>query len=434
MIATTTSTRRWIVPFARWLTLRRLRAQAIVLAFCLWGVCAIDFSTAGLFDRAGNVKFQDFLPFYISARLVAQHRSAELYDHTVTQREMLAIVRDPTRVRLTYLYGPQVALFFLPLASLSFPAAARIWAAISVLIYAACIYAIWRRCPNLRAHPGLIAMAALAFPPCFHFFVRGQFSPVILACFTLAYLAMRAHRPWLAGIAFGCLMLKPPFLLAIPLIFLFARAWKIFAALILSAAAQLGLTTLYFGAAVMRSYFDLFLHPARWLAEAELNLAPIQMHSLRAFWTLLVPLPALSLALYVLCSIAAIAAAIAIWKSALPLPLRFSALLFSAVLVDPHLFIYDLAVLAPALLLLADWTLMHDHPALTVLTYLAYILPLFGPISRWTHLQLSVIAFAALLWTLYATSQSTLTRSNPQARSSRSPRSFTSGARDLPAT
>jgi hypothetical protein len=368
-------------------------------------VCAVDFATPGLFDRAGNVKFQDFLPFYISARLIAQHRAAQLYDPTTAHREMLAIVRDPTRIRLTYLYGPQVALLFLPLASLSFPMAARIWTGLSMLIYAACIYAIWRCCPTLRAHPGTVAISALAFPPLFHFFVRAQFSALILACFTLAFLALRAHRPWLAGIAFGCLILKPPFLLAIPLILLFARAWKMFAGLIASAAGQLALTRLYFGATVMRSYLDLFQHPARWLAEAELNLAPIQMHSLRSFWRLLIPPSTVALTLYLVCSIAVIAVAIAVWKSPLPLSLRFSALSFAAVLVNPHLFVYDVLVLAPALLLLADWTLANEHHALTsairILAYLAFVLPLFGPVSRWTHLQLSVIVFAVLLWTLY---------------------------------
>src|ERR1051326_1160478 len=106
------------------------------------------------------------------------------------------------------------------------------------------------------------------------------------------------------------------------------------------------------------------------------------MHSLRSFWTLLVPSPTAALLLYLLCSIAVIALAVAIWKSALPLPLRFSALTFAAALVNPHLFIYDVLVLAPALLLLADWTLANErHPLTPALRALAY--------------------FAALLWTLY---------------------------------
>ena len=59
-----------------WLTPRRIRAQAIVLALCLWGVCAVDYATPGIFDRAGNIKFQDFIQFPISARLIAQGRAS----------------------------------------------------------------------------------------------------------------------------------------------------------------------------------------------------------------------------------------------------------------------------------------------------------------------------------------------------------------------
>jgi hypothetical protein len=33
--------------------------------------------------------------------------------------------------------------------------------------------------------------------------------------------------------------------------------------------------------------------------------------------------------------------------------------------------------------------------------YLAFLLPLFGPLAYWTHLQLSVVVFAAILWNLY---------------------------------
>ena len=58
-------------------------------------------------------------------------------------------------------------------------------------------------CPALRPYPALVAICALAYPPLFHFFVRGQNSALVLACFTAAYLALRAKRNWLAGIALG---------------------------------------------------------------------------------------------------------------------------------------------------------------------------------------------------------------------------------------
>jgi alpha-1,2-mannosyltransferase len=431
--ATTTATTTGSVALA-WLTPRRLRAQALLLAVCLWTVCAVNYSTPGLFDRAANIKFQDFLPTYVSARLIAEHRTAELYDQLATAGEMQVVLHEtvenqPATPLLPNLYGPQVGLLFVPLAHFSFLTAARIWVTISLLIYFASVFAVWKCCPNLRPYSALVAISAIAYPPLFHFFVRGQLSALLLACFTAAYLAFRADKNFLAGLALGFLVFKPPFLLAIPLIFLFPlkwvprrwRAlgnenghsasfrqsgnWPALAGLVLSASAQLAFIAIFFGTAVTRAYLDTLWHASRWIGIVELSLAPIQMHSLRSFWALLLPWPQAALALYVLCSILAILFATAVWRSSSPLAIRFSALTIAAVLANPHLFVYDLLVLAPVLLLLMDWTLGHaesaSHDTLRLLLYLAFILPPLGPISRWTHLQLSVPAFAVLLWILW---------------------------------
>ena len=390
---------------ARWLTPRRIRAQAIILALCLWGVCAVDFATPGLFDRAGNIKFQDFVQFYISAHLIRQGRTDVLYDQHVADQQMRAVVGDQNRVRLPTVYGPQVGLTFVPLARFSFLSAACMWVAISLATVAACLYLIWRSCDTLRPYVPTVVLCALAFPPVFHFFVRGQISALLLVCFSAAFLAFRADHEWLGGIALGFLVFKPQFLVALPLILLLAQAWKACAGLALSAAGQMALTALYFGPAAVRTYFDTMLHMSRWIDLAELVPSPIQMHSLRSFWTLLIPWPDLSLALYLISSIVTILIAAAVWRSGADLALRFTALTLAAVLVNPHIFVYDLLVLAPALLLLADWILAHpQHPSsstLLLLAYLTFMLPLLGPLSRWTHIQLSVPAFAALLCFLW---------------------------------
>jgi hypothetical protein len=395
----------WIGAAANWLTPRRIRAQATILALCLWTVCAVDFATPGLFDRAGNLKFQDFLPLYVSAQIVAQGRASELYDQQAIAESIQTVAGQPIRVRLPNLYGPQVALFVAPLTRFSFPTAARILVAANLLIYFACIYFVWKSCPALRPHFALVTICAIAFPPLFHLFVRGQNSVLALACFTAAYLAFRAKQDWLAGIALGLLVFKPQFLVAIPLVLLLAHAWKPLAGLIIAAGAQLALARIYFGPAVMHAYIGTLWHISRVLGALELSLAPIQMHSLRSFWSLLIPWPQLALAIYILGSIVVIAMAAAVWKSPAPLALRFSALTLAAVLVNPHLFVYDLLVLAPALLLLAGSTLTYPQPAssaaLKSLIYLTFLLPLFGPLSQWTHLQLSVPAFAAVLWLLW---------------------------------
>jgi hypothetical protein len=138
---------------------------------------------------------------------------------------------------------------------------------------------------------------------------------------------------------------------------------------------------------------------------AELSLAPIQMHSLRSFWTLLIPSQHVASALYICSSIVVIALAAVVWRSACPKALRFAVLTLAAILVNPHLFVYDLLVLAPVLLLVVDWAVSNLHgphsSLLLMLSYLAFVLPLLGPLSRWTHIQLTVPVFVAWLSILY---------------------------------
>jgi len=375
------------------------------LAICAWSVIGADFATSGLLDRAGNIKFQDFLQFYISAKLIRQRRLDQLFDPKIAAAELHAIVGQPTKVALPTVYGPQVGLLFLGFSRLSFLAAAVLWVAVSVSVYFSCCYLVWRMCPNLRGSRGLVWAAAVAYPAFFHFVVRGQIAILILVCFVAAFFAFRSGWNFLAGLALGALVFKPQFLVAIPLILIAAGAWRIVAGIVIAAAGQLGATWLYFGTAVMRAYAQTLLHIPNNLSLVEPPFSQAQMHSLRAFWLLLLAWPGLSFGLYVASSIAILTLAVLSWKSPGSSALRFSALVFAAVLVNPHVFVYDLLVLAPVFLLLTDWVLGNPlHPAaarISVLLYLAYLLPLFGPLALLPRLQLSVPAFVALQWTLF---------------------------------
>jgi Glycosyltransferase family 87 len=390
---------------AGWLTPRRIRAHAILLAVCMWSAVAVDFAVPGMMDRAGNIKFQDFLQFYVAGKQIAQGNESRLYDPQILLREMEVLVGHPTDVRLPTVYGPQVGLFFSPFSRFSFLNAARLWVLISVALYFLCSYLLWRVCPALQSSRGLIALLVLAFPPFFHFVVRGQICALLLVCFVGALYAFRAGHDWLGGFCLGSLVFKPQFLIAIGIIFLAARAGQALIGFALAIFAQLGFTWAFFGFGVMHRYIGILLRIGHFMAIVEPGPSLAQMHSLRSFWWLLVPWPALAWSLYLLSCAAVLTFAVACWRSPGPLPLRYSALILAAILVNPHLFVYDLLVLAPALFLLADWSLQNPvhpaAPALRVFLYLAYLLPLFGPLALWTRLQLSVLAFVALQWLLW---------------------------------
>jgi hypothetical protein len=362
-------------------------------------------ATPGLLDRVGNLKGTDFLHFYTLGSLALTHRGADLYN--MKAQSQLAAERVPAAAGIRYLplYPPQLSIFFAPFARLSYPCALTLWLTLSSLIYGVCCYALWRACPNLRKHKLTVVILALAFPAFWHLIAWGQTSALALACFTVGFLALRAQREFLAGLALGCLIFKPQLALAAGLVFVITLNWKIIAGALLSAATQLTAAWLYYGPGPLRDWMHTMLNAPSLLPLLEPR--PYQTHSLRTFWTMLVSWPAASLALYLITALLISALTVACWRSRLSLSLsmRYSALLLATVLLAPHLTVYDLVILASAFLLLSDWIVAQPGHSATLpfklLLYLAFVLPLLGPLAHWTHFQLSVPVMAALLYGIW---------------------------------
>ena len=390
---------------AKWFTARRLRIHGLILALCLWSVYLWNMATPGLLDRVGNLKGTDFLHFYTLGSLALTPRGADLYN--MKAQSQLAAERVPAAAGIRYLplYPPQVSIFFAPFARLSYPCALTLWLTLSSLIYGVCCYALWRACPNLRKHKLTVVILALAFPAFWHLIAWGQTSALALACFTVGFLALRAQREFLAGLALGCLIFKPQLALAAGLVFVITLNWKIIAGALLSAATQLTAAWLYYGPGPLRDWMHTMLNAPSLLPLLEPR--PYQTHSLRTFWTMLVSWPAASLALYLITALLISALTVACWRSRLSLSLsmRYSALLLATVLLAPHLTVYDLVILASAFLLLSDWIVAQPGHSATLpfklLLYLAFVLPLLGPLAHWTHFQLSVPVMAALLYGIW---------------------------------
>ena len=387
----------------RWLTQRRLRAHGLLLALTIWAFYIWTIATPTLRDRNGNLKGTDFLHFYTLGSLALAHRGGLLYD--MDAQAVVAAQRVPNAAGIRYLplYPPQVSLVFAPLAHLSYGRALALWWLCTGMIYWACCYAIWRVCPNLRDFGGTVALVAMAFPAFFHLIAWGQTSALALACFTAGFLLLRDQREFAAGLALGCLIFKPQLALAAAIVFILTGRWRILVGSALSAAAQIAAGIAYYGVEPFRSWLGTLRVVPALLPSFEPR--PYQTHCLRTFWSMLVPWSGAALGLYVVSAIVALAGTIVIWKCQESLSLKYSALLLGTVLVSPHLTVYDLVILAPAILLLTDWLISHPSASqgTGTLIYLVCVLPLLGPCTRWTHIQLSVIAMAALLYFIWRT-------------------------------
>lgn len=388
---------------APWLTTRRVRIHGILLAIGIWTAYVINLNTPGLHDRSGLIKGADFLHFYTLGTLAREDRGDLLYD-MFAQRDLLQkIVPEARGYLYVPLYGPQVSLFFSPFARLSYASALAVWLVVNALIYAGCCHTLWRNCPNLTQHGLTVFLVAIAFPGISQLLTWGQSSGLALLFFTLTYLALRNRHDFLAGIALGCLIFKPQLGLAAAVVFIVTKQWRVIVGAGLSALLQLAIGWLRYGTNVMRDYLAALRHTGQVMALLEPR--PYQTHSLRTFWTMILPWTNIAFVFYVVSAIAILILLVRGWKNRNELNMRFGTLLIATVLVSPHLTVYDLVILAPAFLLLVDWTL--NYPAekeslrLQLLIYSCFILFLLGPIVRMIHIQFSVLAMTAMVLIAY---------------------------------
>ncbi len=375
-----------------------IRAQSAVLCACLAVVALVDWSTPGPLDRSGQIKGPDFIGFYVLGAVARDRGVQALYDPATERSAQARLIPEAEGVQYLPVYGPQVYLFFSPFAAWPYERALFAWTFASALLYAGCCALMWRRCPNLRNDRTTVALVALASPALFNLLLHGQSSALALAFLTFTYIALENRKPFVAGLALGMLAYKPQLGIAAAAVFVVCREWRVIAGAMVTATAQLGIAWTYFGTELMRSYAHAMATIGR--IDNLLAIKPYQMHSLFAFWKLLVPSEPTAFALYLVSAIAVTALAIVAWRSPAPLPLRFSVLLLATALASPHLYVYDLVILAPAFLLTTDWALGHRDTRLArriqLLLYACYALPLLGVAAQVTHVQFSVIATAAL--------------------------------------
>jgi hypothetical protein len=378
----------------------RVTGYAFTLAVGMWAPFAAIMLTSTTLPGLRDSLAGDFRFFYALAHFAHGGDFAKVYDPVALGafgESFLSTATDHTSYPSPY--PPIFTMAIAPLGAFSYTTARVIWSIASAVMYAVACAIVWRACPRLTSSAKAFIACAAAYPAFMLLMAYGQSSAPALVFFSLAFLALGRDRRWLAGLALGALVYKPQLALGAALVMLLAAEWKVIGGALVMATVELAIGWWRVGTDVMRTYFHTLLD-APGLIE---SLEPTRhhLHSLKGFFSLLLPWPSIALAAYVATSLIAVAMAVWVWKGRAPIGLRFSVLLLVTVLVDPHLNVYDLVVLAPMFLLVADWLLGDDVPspprALVPLLIASFVLPLTGPLAAWTHVQLSVIAMSALL-------------------------------------
>ncbi|MCM3901587.1 MAG: DUF2029 domain-containing protein [Pyrinomonadaceae bacterium] len=169
----------------------------------------------------------DFGAFYIAGRIFNTHPADRIYDAGLHDRLYREQFPDaPPDSHLPYVNAPFFILPFTVLARLRYSWAYFLWLALSVVLYVAGFFLIWRTLDGIPRDAWLMGLLlAVSFMP---FLVEclagGQTSAVGFFCLALAIVGERRGHPILSGIALSLCTYKPTLLvLMLPMLVLTRR-------------------------------------------------------------------------------------------------------------------------------------------------------------------------------------------------------------------
>jgi glycosyl transferase family 87 len=378
---------------------REAKAVALIVAIVLWSIAAVFWiGGSGYRSIAGPLKGGDFIQFYAMGAVVRSDPRAPLYDVKRLHAVQTALLPESDPELYLPVYPPQSWLLFVPLTALPYAAAATIWTLILIGGYAAIVRATWRRLADALPDARFVAVAAAAFPPFWNLVVNGQNTIVPLLAFFLAWLALESGRRVLAGIALGLLFFKPQFGLALAVIVLGAGEWAILAGLALASAALIAVVAATTGLSSLIDYANFMREVTA--VEHLIEPDPFELHSIRSL-TRLAP-EWLATPLWLGASAIVLERTLRVWRSTVPIAVKMSVLVLATVLVSPHLFAYDAAILALPLLWLAAWVQHGEGAAALVAARYWRAVPLIFatfliPFAHVVKVQLSVLVMFWLL-------------------------------------
>lgn len=364
----------------------RLLASVLLSLSAVYGAAYLAVSLS----RGWPGGFGDSFALWSWARFAVEHSAAAIYDPAALRRAQLALGMDPG---LSYPFGypPSYLLVLWPLGRLPGWAACAALVAVSLPLY------LWATVGRDWRSPALLA--ALAAPTTAIAVVSGQ-SGFLAAALLAGGVRLAAANPLAGGLLLGLLSFKAQLGLLVPVALVAARLWRTLAAAALIAILLVVLTSLLFGGAVWPSWAASLPAFSRQFAAESGEIRHLMATILPALVQLGVAPAAAQMAQW---SAAAAAAAI-VWFLFRrgPDQLSHAGLLVAAFLATPYAFVYDMPILATAVIwLVAERRRAGD--AFGTGEVLAMMLALLSPIvlaagtSRFPLAALSLILLLGMI-------------------------------------
>lgn len=312
----------------------RLLAGILLTLSAAYGIAYVGIALS----RGWPAGFGDSFALWSWGRFAATHAAATIYDPAVLRSAQLALGMDPG-ASWPFAYPPSFLLIVWPLGKLSG------WLAFIVLMGVSLPLYLWATLGHDWRLSGLFA--ALAAPTTAIALVSGQ-SGLLAAALLAGGLRLAADRPLAAGVLLGLLTYKPQLGLLVPVALVAAGLWRALAAAAAMAVLLVVVTTLLFGVAVWPAWAAaLPAFSRQFAAESSeiLHLMPTVLAALLQHGVA----PAAAQPAQWAMSAAAAAAGWVMFRAG-PSPLAAAGLLIAALLATPYAFVYDMPILATAII------------------------------------------------------------------------------------
>lgn len=361
----------------------RLAAGALLALSAAYGCAYLAVCAA----KGWSLGFGDLFALWSWGRFLGDHPAAAIYDAATLHSAQLALGLDPG-ASYPFVYPPSFLLVLWPLGRLPGPVALAVLIATTLPLY------LWATVG--RSWRPLALFAAMAAPTTATGIVAGQ-SGFLAAALLVGGVRLAASNPLVGGLLLGLLTYKPQLGLLVPVALVAARLWRTIAVAALTALLLVVVTTLLFGGAIWPGWAMAL--PAFWRQFAVENSAIL--HLMPTVFATLIQFgiaPAYA-QLAQLAATAVVAAAVWVLFRSGPGPLTGAGLLVAALLATPYIFVYDMPILATAVIwLVAERQQAGDAFATgeVLLMALALISPI-ALVAGTSRFPLALLSLALLL-------------------------------------
>lgn len=356
-------------------------------------------------DAQGDVLGPDFPAFYTAGWMLRHGEADKLYD-AARQREIQQTFLPGMKGVSAYINPPHYALLMQPLSTLPYPKAFAVWTIFSLGCFLASIALLRTILPELQTKPGILQMAlALGFAPVYYAMSAGQNTGFTLLLHAAILVALVKRRDFVAGLLIAVGLLKPQLFVPLLPLLVIARRPRAIGGFALGAAVVCFMIWQAVDASVAQEWFATLSNSqhsemARTYA-TNIVQQSYKMFSWQAFWRLLLGANVVSSALGWLCALGVFAALCRWWRTAeRDLPLCYALAVCATIVMVPHVFLYDLALLVLPGLVLVSRVLAFPVERLVALRF-TMLMIFVGAVlidqAQWTRVQFLVPLLTILL-------------------------------------